>query len=849
MNRLFFLMIIGAFFQCYANDGLWWKFSQPSMDALTKVWWFHGEAETTEEGIDADLEAFRSAGIGGVVFYDQVHGKGKGAFDSMSPDWWRTLKYAARKAQELNLTFEVAASNGYVAGGPWITPDMGMQKLAFVDTLLVVDKKQNITLDLSYNDPNFQQIATLIFPETTNYPVFTIDPTVCILNDNEEAILSYDVGTPSEVCAITYSINPRGKGSTGSMNIPGIPQDRYFGALYTELPPIGTLEYSLDGESWVKGVELPAVESVIGHKSKDRTVSFPPVCGRWYRLRLHDWMDAEGKFNKIQIENIELSTRDLIDNWQVKSGLRTEVTYPHCVGGERGAINKLSVCDVSSLMDDSGQLNITLDPGNWHIIRFGHVPTYAHTKHGRRNLIGLEADVMSAKAATVHYNHYFKAICDTLSHAGYKVDGMCMDSHEAGIQNWTPGFERRFIERNGYLLTPWLPVLAGYIVNDRSESERVLQDFRSTIAETIASEFYGTLASLCHSDGVTFTSQAMINIDNDNILSRSLADKPQGEFWTYQTNGNYDCLDAASAAHIYGKPIASGEAFTDTPYSASWDELLRIANLAYCKGINEFVVCASSYQPWQDKKYDDSASSHPYIFHRHNPNWSSIGPFWDYQARCTSLLREGVPVVDLCIYLGEDYPTKTFAYKLPVIPEGYNFDVCNRDALLNRFSVENGELAVFGGMRYKALVVQDRSYISGDALKKIEELEAAGLPVIRCDRGEIVEERLETFGIMPDLEIKYSIGEAEKRMSNITDGRVCFFHRSTPTTDIYFLYNHCDQPYEGSLKLRSTHNIAEHWDPKTVTKAPIPMNNDRSLKLRLRPYESTFIVLKNTPEI
>ncbi|MBQ1580952.1 MAG: hypothetical protein II107_00595, partial [Prevotella sp.] len=34
----------------------------------------------THEGITADLEAFKQQGVGGVVYYDQVHGNGDGAF-------------------------------------------------------------------------------------------------------------------------------------------------------------------------------------------------------------------------------------------------------------------------------------------------------------------------------------------------------------------------------------------------------------------------------------------------------------------------------------------------------------------------------------------------------------------------------------------------------------------------------------------------------------------------------------------------------------------------------------------------------------------------------------------------
>lgn len=42
----------------------------------TKTWWFHGEDRTTREGITADLESFKKAGLQGVVYYDQQHGHG-----------------------------------------------------------------------------------------------------------------------------------------------------------------------------------------------------------------------------------------------------------------------------------------------------------------------------------------------------------------------------------------------------------------------------------------------------------------------------------------------------------------------------------------------------------------------------------------------------------------------------------------------------------------------------------------------------------------------------------------------------------------------------------------------------
>ncbi len=821
-------MMLAALLPAFADiDRLWSDFVNPPAEAKTKLWWFHGETESTPEGIDADLKAFRDKGVGGVVWYDQVHYSAEGAQESMSPEWWSLIKHAAARAKELGLTFEVAVSNGYVAGGPWITPDLGMQKTDYIDTLVTVDKATDMALPLGHRDPWFREIATVIFPDSREHAAMAIPGSDFRLADNAGAEAILDAGKPVTVSGISYTASGRGKGSTGSMNIPGKPRERYFGAKYFECPPVGDLEYSQDGKTWHKATVLPTMEGNIGHKSRRRTVSFPAVTGRMFRVRIHDWMDPDSAFRKINLGDFTLYPRDIVDNVEVKTGLRTEVTYPHPTGGETGVIARADVRDVTPSMHGD-TLRMRLEPGTWRVIRFGHCPTGARTKHGRRNLLGPEADVISAKAAKMQFDNYFKAIHDTLAAIGCPPVGVAMDSHEAGIANWTPGLEKIFTAKTGHDIVPWIPALAGYIVDSREATDRTLHDYRRTIASTIADRFYGTLATLCDSLGVTFTSQAMLNIDNDNIASRGRAHKPQGEFWAYQTDGNYDCLDAASSAHLYGHPIASGEAFTDTPYSRTWDELKRIANLAYCRGINEFVVCASSHQPWPDRKYDDSQSSHPYIFHRHNPAWESSGPFWEYQTRCANMLRQGVPVVDLCVFLGEELPGKTMAYRLPEIPEGYNFDVCTLEALTDRMSVENGKIKVKGGMTYNALAVQDRSHLSPLALAHIESLEAQGATVIRCDKQESVADGLKKAGIRPDASV---------RSNDMPDDKLYFYHRQGDDADIYFFYNHSAAAYDAPLSLRAGNSRGETWNPTTLTRTPFEG------RLTLSPHESTFIIL------
>lgn len=60
------------------------------------------------------------------------------------------------------------------------------------------------------------------------------------------------------------------------------------------------------------------------------------------------------------------------------------------------------------------------------------------------------------------------------------------------------------------------------------------------------------------------------------------------------------------------------------------------------------------------------------------------------------LLRKGIPVIDLCVYLGDNPPVKLLSHRLPEIPEGYNFDVCTTDALINRTKALNGDIGTAG---------------------------------------------------------------------------------------------------------------------------------------------------------
>ena len=60
-----------------------------------------------------------------------------------------------------------------------------------------------------------------------------------------------------------------------------------------------------------------------------------------------------------------------------------------------------------------------------------------------------------------------------------------------------------------------------------------------------------------------------------------------------------------SAAHVYGKPIIGGEAFTalDTEKWLGYPGYVKpLGDWALCEGINRFVIHRYAMQPWLDRK-------------------------------------------------------------------------------------------------------------------------------------------------------------------------------------------------------------------------------------------------------
>ena len=189
---------------------------------------------------------------------------------------------------------------------------------------------------------------------------------------------------------------------------------------------------------------------------------------------------------------------------------------------------------------------------------------------------------------------------------------------------------------------------------------------------------------------------------------------------------------AASAAHVYGKPVNQAEAFTS--FNPDWSEdpdfLKPYGDRAFCRGLTRNVLCFFVHQStltdipgyqWEH------VGTH---FDRNVTWWPKSKAWLAYLARCQHLLRQGRFVADILYFSGEGIPNFVLLDRKPI--EGYDYDVIDARALLTRADAQNGRLVLPDGVSYRYLVIPDGTAedMSPEVLDKIRALVEDGVTVV-----------------------------------------------------------------------------------------------------------------------
>ena len=179
INTALFSLLLTATLPATAAD-LETQFQHPPANCRPWVYWFWNNGNITSNGIRADLQAMQRAGVGGVLIMDVVErfAPPRGTAEFMNPEWRDLFQYSVQESARLGLEINLANGPGWCgSSGPWITPELAMQKLVW--TNLTVTGPTNLQLKLA--TPNISDKGRPTEDAQVHYQDFYRDITLLAL--------------------------------------------------------------------------------------------------------------------------------------------------------------------------------------------------------------------------------------------------------------------------------------------------------------------------------------------------------------------------------------------------------------------------------------------------------------------------------------------------------------------------------------------------------------------------------------------------------------------------------------------------------------------------------------------
>lgn len=519
-----------------------------------------------------------------------------------------------------------------------------------------------------------------------------------------------------------------------------------------------------------------------------------------------------------------------------------------------------------------GSVSFDLPAGEWTIIRMGHTSTGAQNEPSPPPGLGLEVDKLSRTALDQFWSGMMATAVNANGQVGRSgLVGALIDSYEVGSQNWTPNFREEFRKRRGYDPMPFLVAVTGRVVQSSDVSERFLWDLRRTVCDLFADNYYGYMAELCHRNGLQFSTEGYGNGSFDNLQINGIPDIPMAEFWI-GGGATETTKMVSSSAHTYGKRVVGAESFTADDQHAKWlydpYAMKALGDKMFSLGINRYIFHRYAHQPWLNLEPGMTMGPWGTNFDR-TITWWDQGRAWiQYVSRCQYLLQSGRFVADVLAFEGDDGPNDLPMMVGTVVPKGYDYDGCDSKVLLQA-KVENGEIVLPSGMRYRLLMLPDSHWMTPRTMRKIDQLVREGAVVVgpqpekspsykdheKADeevarmagklwsgdtgRGKVyapsaLSKILPSIGVSPDLTATRPVN---------------WIHRLVGSDDVYFVANPAYQPVDLQATFRVAGKQPELWDPESgETQRVMAWKSDgkaTSMPLRLESAGSVFVVFRN----
>ena len=913
-------------------DALKENFQNPPKESAPRVWWHWMNGNISQEGIKLDLDWMSRVGIGGFTVFE-------GSLDTpqvvphrliyMTPEWKAAFQAAITHAHQLGFEVSIAGSPGWSeTGGPWVQPSEAMKKMVWSSTRVRGGQPIDLRLpappdvagtfqdyaatgrrvkqadgsETSQPLPHFYRDSAVVayrlpeddLPQAELAPHITVSSgtvDAAALSDGSVATLASEVSgaIPDQEAWIQFDY-----GKSVTIRAVTLAATDDIASIFADNPdnPRPHLDASEDGINFRRLADIPTISI------PEQTVAIDAASARYFRLTFPARQENSQPV-KHHITELVLSPSARVNQFEARSGFATVKNYDsiHDPSIPQAEVTPVSsVVDLTSSMSPDGNLHWTPPSiGSWMILRIGYSLTGHENGPAPAEGTGLEVDKFNSKFVQHYVSSYLDTYSQTIGADRMGKPGigyMLTDSIEVGSQNWTDSILDEFHTRRGYDAHPWLPVLTGAVIGSSEESNRFLWDFRNTIAELIAQNHYGTIASEVHRRGLGIYGEALEfrrPTLGDDLAMRSRTDIPMGAMWTFPEDGNpnpsyvADLLGAASIAHIYGQNLVAAESLTSAgpAWGFSPRTLKRTADLELALGVNRFMIHESTHQPLIGKAPGLTLGPFGQWFNR-NDTWAEMAKPWvDYLSRASYLLQQGHFSGDVAYFYGQEGPLTAAAgwNKLDNLPQAYGYDFVNADILLHELSVKDGRITTRTGMSYRVLVLGGTSRrMTLPVLLRLREMATQGAtilgprpsdsPSLSDDQNKFqqvadqlwgtdsqsvsphpvgkgvvysglnVNEVLAHLNVKPDFE--YDHPEA--------DTSLVFLHRQLPNADLYFISNRKNRAEEIKTQFRVAGKVPELWDAATGAVHPVSYTTQQdrtTIQLHLDPDGSIFVVFRN----
>jgi len=923
----------------FAQNRLTEGFRTPPDEAKLWAYWWWLNGNVTEAAITRDLEEMHDKGFGGVVLFD-ANGSNQDGNKNVppgptyaSPEWRRLFERAIKEADRLGMSVSLNIQSGWNLGGPVITPEYAAKHLTYSAT--PIDGGTSVNVELTQPKTSlgyYRDIATVAFKvrEPQGPPPFSIHASSVQKGSDPKYAVD---GSPTSHW-VSDGTNP-GEGPTDQK--PEWLEFRF--ANPTELDRAVIVPRSGYGPTRCT-VELYESEdgaarnvATLTLKPSDETVvTFPKTKVKRLRLNmfgasdprspdaprnvqiikfaLYDGKSCQTDLNqtsgRLNLLKIKLAEDEFGGSAPDCSPLL--VDEPHIPGEEAAKVE--DVLDLTDQMSKNGRLTWNAPPGKWMVLRFGYTPSGARVSTSSADWQGLVLDYQSKKALDLYWEKAVKPILDPVApYCGRTLRYLHHDSWEAGGMNWTDTFREEFQKRRGYDPVRYLPIVAGYILDDRTVSNRFLNDFRRTIGDLIADNHYRYFGEKAEKYGIGIhpESGGPHGAPIDSLQLMAISHIPMSEFWCWSPrhrvgdDNRFFTKQPASSAHTNSRKIVAAEGFTNIGmhWRESFSDNLKPAfDQAVCEGMNLLVwhafTCSPDETGFPGQEY--FAGTH---FNPKNFVWQKSKGFLSYFNRVHFLLQQGLPAADVLEYYGENVPNFTqrkgrnTAKSLP----GYDYDVATEAVLLNQVvGVQDGRIVLKDGVRYRVLVLPNRSSMSSAALQKVAKLVEEGATVIgpkperttglgndvelkaladQLWNGRIVSDKtahelLKAKGVPFDFQ-RIEGSNSEPRLdwvhrtlyrnqldkialrkfaefSPIDVNTIPADTKSGVGAEIYYVANLTDKPDDTVCAFRITGRQPELWDPVSGeirdAKAFTQKDGTTTVPLKFVPFGSIFVVFQ-----